>query len=154
MESTTQMESQTIEALQNLIKINIDSAKGFQHAADQIEDPKLKTLFQSLAQQRSHFADQLRGYVRMNDHEAEDSGSLKGQFHRWWLQLRKTISLDDRYAILAEAERGEDVIKERYEALLQETAGSPVNDVLLKQYGQIKQGHDTVRDLRDAAKKT
>ncbi|TWT39087.1 PA2169 family four-helix-bundle protein [Blastopirellula retiformator] len=58
----------------------------------------------------------------------------------------------DCYAILAEAEAGEDHIKHAYEDALKETAGSAMNDVLQKQYAQVKQGHDRIRDMRDAFK--
>ena len=56
----------------------------------------------------------------------------------------------DPYVILIEAERGEDHIKEAYEEVLKETAGSAMNDVLTDQYAAVKAGHDKVRDLRDS----
>lgn len=49
-----------------------------------------------------------------------------------------------------EAERGENHIKEAYEEVLQETADSPMNELLLAQYAKVKAGHDTIRDLRDS----
>jgi len=62
------------------------------------------------------------------------------------------LSGGDAYAVLAEAERGEDQIKHAYEDVLQETAGSAMNDVLQSQYAIVKAGHDKIRDLRDAHK--
>ena len=41
-------------------------------------------------------------------------------------------------------------IKARYENVLKETAGSPYNAVLQRQYASVKEAHDTIRDMRDA----
>lgn len=73
-------------------------------------------------------------------------------FHRWWLDLHGKLSGGDVYTVLAEAERGEDRIKAMYEEVIKETTGNPLNDVLHRQYAEIKKGHDNLRDLRDAVK--
>ena len=52
----------------------------------------------------------------------------------------------------AEAERGEDEIKHRYEEALKAVPGSAVEDVVRSQYERVKAGHDTIRDLRDVHK--
>ena len=56
----------------------------------------------------------------------------------------------DQHSILAECERGEDVIKNKYEDLIPKIAGSPVTSLLNQQYAQVKAAHDRIRDLRDA----
>ena len=66
--------------------------------------------------------------------------------------LREALSGNDVHAVLAEAERGEDAIKSKYEDVLQDGSAAPVSDVLQRQYVEIKQAHDRVRDLRDAWK--
>lgn len=146
------MEQETVDKLKDLTRINRDSSAGFSEAAKLVENDQLKELFTLLSQQRSRFADELNGFVELNDDDAEITTSWKSMFHRWWLDLRGKLAGGDAYAVLAEAERGEDAIKHMYEDVLKETAGNPLNDVLLKQYGEVKKGHDTVRDLRDAVK--
>lgn len=66
--------------------------------------------------------------------------------------MRSKLNSGDAYVILIEAERGEDHIKDAYEDVLKETAGSAMNDLLQSQYAKVKAGHDKVRDLRDAYK--
>ena len=44
------------------------------------------------------------------------------------------ISGGDSYAILSEAERGEDAIKGAYEEAMPSVSGSALNDVLSRQY--------------------
>jgi len=149
METTTTLNDTTLEGLQDLIKINIDSAKGFTSAADKIENEAIASLFRACGSERDRFASELRRFVHMNDEEAADSGTVKGSLHRWWLELRGTIQDGDEHAVLAEAERGEDAIKERYERVLKETAGSPLNTLLQDQYASVKGRHDQIRNLRD-----
>lgn len=139
----------TTDQLQKLIRANIDSADGFREAAEAIDDPHLTSLFYDLSTQRSNFANELQNYVEWQGLEAEDDGSFAAQVHRVWINVRGLLSGGDAYAILAEAERGEDHIKHAYEEVMKETAGCAVNDVLLSQYSKVKACHDLIRDLRD-----
>lgn len=152
LETLNQLEDQTIAKLKDLTRINIDSAAGFKEAADVVENDQLKVLFTSLSQQRGHFAQELNRHIMLDEQDTEITSSWKGMFHRWWMDLRGKLSGGDAYAVLAEAERGEDAIKQMYEDVIKQTVGSPLNDVLLAQYAEIKRGHDKVRDLRDAVK--
>lgn len=156
LETTATLKDETVERIKDLVCINKDSAEGFREAAEVVADAELKGLFGRMSSERQAFAEELRTYVLINDEDTqvgdEITGSWKGTFHRWWLNLRGTISSGDTYAVLAEAERGEDSIKAMYEEVIEETAGSPLNNVLHQQYAQVKKGHDQIRDLRDAAK--
>lgn len=149
LETKANLNEETVEALQDLIEINLDSVAGFQQAADSIDHQGLQTLFRKVASERQMHADELKGFVRYNREEPEDSGSVAGAAHRQWLNLRAAINGGDPKVVLIEAERGEDAIKEKYEDLIKKTAGSAMNDVLLRQYAEVKRHHDLVRDLRD-----
>ena len=148
LETTADLNKQTIDKLQDLIKINIDSSNGFKEVADIVDDSSLKSLFNELATTRSNFASELRNYVKLNDEEAQDSGSILAKFHRWWIDARAAVQDDEKVA-LVEAEKGEDQIKAKYEEVLKEIPGNALNDVIQKQYVEVKAGHDRVRDLRD-----
>lgn len=151
METKLNLNTETLEALQELIEINIDSAKGLREAADAIDHDQLESLFLQISVSRDAQATELQHFLRMNDEEPEDDGSVAGAVHRKWLELRAAINSGDPKVVLIEAERGEDVIKGKYENLLKETAGSAMNDVLMRQYAEVKRQHDLVRDLRDSA---
>ncbi len=151
METIAHLEPETLEKLQDLIRINIDSAKGFTAAADRVETPVIADYFRECARTRRRFADDLSQFVQLNDKEPEDEGSIRGALHRWWVGVRGALTDGDTHAVLSEAERGEDAIKHAYEKVIVETTGNPVNDVLHAQFRSIKQTHDRVRDLRDAS---
>jgi uncharacterized protein (TIGR02284 family) len=67
------------------------------------------------------------------------------------MDLRSALGGGDQ-AILDEAERGEDHIKEKYEAAIKELGSCSCTTVLRSQYAAIKAAHDKVRDLRDSYK--
>lgn len=152
LETKQTLNDKTISKLQKLIRSNIDSYDGFRESADQIDDPMVAALFREMAADRSTLAAELQDYVTWNGDEAAEDGSYAAAIHRTWIDIRSMLSGGDAYAILCEAERGEDQIKAAYEDVLKETAGSAMNDVLQHQYAQVKAGHDRIRDLRDAFK--
>jgi uncharacterized protein (TIGR02284 family) len=150
METITNLNDETIKGIQSLIEINIDSSKGFDQAAEKIENDQIANLFRECGRERDKNAGELKVAAAINNEEPEDSGSLKGTAHRWWLNIRGTVTGGNEHTVLADAERGEDAIKKRYEEVLKDTAGSPLNDVLQRQYAQVKARHDQIRDMRDA----
>lgn len=150
METITNLDKDTIKGVKSLIEINIDSSKGFETAAENIENADIAGYFRQCSARRAQFADQLKRVVDVNNADAPDDGTAKGTIHRWWLSMRGTIQNGDEHAVLAEAERGEDSIKGTYEDVLKNTAGSPLNAVLTDQYASVKETHDTIRDMRDA----
>jgi uncharacterized protein (TIGR02284 family) len=64
------------------------------------------------------------------------------------MDLRSALGGGD-HAILSEAERGEDHIKEKYEEALADLGACTCTTILRSQYEGIRAAHDKVRDLRD-----
>ena len=152
MHESSMLNEETANRVNDLIRINIDSAKGFRAAAEVVNDVGLRTRFEQYATQRDSNAQELRRFIAGSGETPEDSGSASGTAHRWWMDLRAKAAGGDAGVVLSEAERGEDAIKHTYEKALVDIAGSPVSDVLQRQYTEVKRGHDTIRDLRDAVK--
>lgn len=148
METTHDLSDETLSDLKQLIEINVDSAKGYSQAAESIDEAPIAALFRQCASERRAHVDALRRFVP----DYEPNGSITGTVHRWWLDLRSNLSSDDAYAVLAEAERGEDAIKKRYEDVLKSNPGTPLNDRLQRQYAEVKARHDQIRDMRDSRK--
>ena len=152
LETTTTLEDSTVETLQDLVKLNIDSRDGFREAAEKVERFDLASEFRKFAEERDRQAEELKVFVELNNETPPAEGSYAAALHRCWINFKNALAGDDVLAILQECERGEDVIKDAYENALKETAGSAVNDVLSTQMRQVKAVHDHVRDLRDARK--
>jgi uncharacterized protein (TIGR02284 family) len=149
-ESTSNLPSETIDKLQDLLRVNIDSENGFRDAAQQVEDVALRRIFRQFADERQNNTAELKQFVELNGEAPVEDGSVMAALHRTWMDFKAALSSNDAKAVLNEAERGEDHIKHMYEDVLTESVGSAIHDVLQHQYVKIKAAHDVVRDLRDA----
>jgi len=149
VETKTNLKPETVSKLQDLIRINIDAYDGLVESAEEISDPAIAKLFRELSQERSKLATELQDHVEWNGEEAIAAGSFAAGVHRAWINVRSKLSSGDPHVVLVEAEFGEDHIKDAYEDVLTQTAGSAMNSLLQKQYAIVKAGHDRIRDLRD-----
>jgi len=149
METKTNLDSITLKKLQQLVQINLDSEKGFNEVSHDIKDKSIAIVFTELGSQRRENASELKELITWNGEVPVEEGSYLAAFHRAWISLRELLSGGSSYAILSEAERGEDAIMKAYEDVLIATAGSAVNDVLTRQYAVVKAGYESVRDMRN-----
>jgi len=143
-----------ISVLNNLIETCKDGELGFKTAAEGLKNPAIKTKFLEYSRQRSEMARELQNEVRRLGGDPEKAGSMSGSLHRGWLDIKSAITGKDDHAILAEAERGEDVAKAAYEDALKETLTGTAQTLVQQQSLKIRQAHDAVRDLRDREKVT
>lgn len=152
-ETKLNLNDETIETLQELIQINLDSQDGFQQVADKTDEISVANLFRRLASERHEQAQELKQLVSANSEEPEDSGSFAASAHRALIDIRAALGGGAK-VMLIEAEKGEDKIKEKYEEALKGNPGTAVSDVLHRHYAAVKTAHDSVRDLRDAHKES
>jgi uncharacterized protein (TIGR02284 family) len=151
--ATMQLPEKSIDWLQDLIQLNIDSRDGFQEAADDLQNKggTLATVFRGFASQRANQARELQTLVSANAETPERDGSVAAAAHRTWMDLRSTLGGGD-HAVLSEAERGEDHIKEKYEEAIKDLGPCSCTTILRSQYEAIRAAHDQVRDMRDHCK--
>jgi uncharacterized protein (TIGR02284 family) len=141
-----------ISTLNDLIQTLKDGQEGFKQAASGVDDTQLKSTFEQFSLQRSKFAGELQSEVTgLGEPEPEDSGSVSGAMHRGWTAIKGAVTNHDRHAILAEAERGEDVAVAAYDKALEKDLPSPTKDIVTRQQREVKAAHDKIRSLRDAA---
>ncbi len=145
---------ETISTLNSLIETLKDGQEGFRQAAEAVNDSQLKTLLGEYSLQRSKFAGELQSHVvQLGESNPEDSSSTAGALHRAWINLKSAITSRNDHQILAECERGEDsAVAEYKKAMEGDALTGPARDVVSKQYAEVKQAHDRIRSLRDAAK--
>ena len=136
-----------ISTLNSLIETCNDGAKGFETAAKELRDSSARQLFQQYAQERSQFADELRAEVQRLGGRPEEGGSVSGAVHRGWMNIKDAVAGHDDKAIIAEAERGEDVAVASYQSALKEGLPADVEPTVRRQFGEVKAAHDCVRDL-------
>jgi uncharacterized protein (TIGR02284 family) len=144
------MKPETVEALQELMCALKDSVSYHQEAADKIEDKYVESELLAIASERAEICRKLSQYVAAGDENAINSGTWMGSLRTIWTAFRAGLNSGDATVVLIEAERAEDVIKNKFEIILPEIAGNPINDKLLLDYKTIKAGHDRVLAMRNA----
>jgi uncharacterized protein (TIGR02284 family) len=140
------------EVINNLIETLKDGQEGFKQAAESVRNPALKTLFSDYSQQRSRFATALQSEARSHGAKPEISSSATGALHRGWMNLKSAITGGDEHAILAECERGEDSAVEEYKKALDDDLTQSAQELVSRQFADIKAAHDRIKSLRDASK--
>src|SRR5262245_20500965 len=121
MSVTTEVTS----TLNDLIQICCDGEKGFAEAAEHVDDASLKLELTDYSLQRHDFAADLQSLVLASGEEPANHGDVAGALHRAWIDLKTKFSSNDRAAILAECERGEDAAVKAYEEAMEK--GLPVD---------------------------
>jgi uncharacterized protein (TIGR02284 family) len=137
-----------ISVINSLITTTIDSADGFERSAENADGTELEQLFRDFARERRQVATQLQEHVRSLGGEPEDDGSLKADLHRRFEDLRNAFSNGDK-AVIEEVERGEDYIKAKYEAALEDDKlGAESRSVVEQGYQSVRAGHDRASQLK------
>ena len=148
------MDAKVMQAgLNELIETLKDGQKGYAEAMTDVEGADLKDLFKKYAAQRASYITELEDQMFKLDLKPDEESSITSAVHRAFINLKGLVTGKDRHAILAECERGEDYAKAAYEkAKKMQDVPAALKTVIDKQAAGIKEAHDHIRDLRDAAK--
>lgn len=149
----TGINKEAVRTLNDLIETTLDSAEGYEAAAKDAENPRFKTLFAERARSRRQIVSALQGQVRSLGAAPEDDGTILAAAHRAFLNLKNAVTGDDE-TVVKEVERGEDHIKEKYEAALKDGRLTPAGlDAVTKAYASIKADHNRMSNLKHAMQK-
>jgi uncharacterized protein (TIGR02284 family) len=145
------METNKVTSILNgLIQTLKDGENGFRTAADGLQDPQVKSLFQQYSRQRADMAREIQSEVRRLGGDPETAGTIAGAAHRGWINITSVVSGKDDGSIIAEAERGEDAAKRAYEEALRAPLAAQTLALVREQSMKIHDAHDRVRALEKA----
>ena len=138
-----------ITTLNELIETTLDSINGYEDSAGNIDNDRLREIFRQRADERQQVVQELRSEVRRLGGDPEESGTLLGKAHQRFEDLKAAITGRDEKAIINEVERGEDYLKEKFEAALEssELTGDSRSTVE-RCYQSIRSGHDQISQLK------
>lgn len=141
--------SDAISTLNTLIATTIDSVTGYEESAQNIDNERFREIFRQRASERQEVVEQLRAEVRRLGGNPEDDGSFLGKVHQRFEDLKAAVTGRDEKAIINEVERGEDYLKEKWQAALQSgTLHGESHDLLQRLYQSVKAGHDQMSQLK------
>jgi len=138
-----------ISTLNSLIETTVDSVTGYEDSAKNVDNERFREIFRSRADERQQVVEELRGEVRRLGGDPEDSGSFMGKAHQRFEDLKAAITGRDEKSIINEVERGEDYIKEKFEAALQsDDLGAESREVVQRCFQSVREGHDQMSQLK------
>ncbi|MEM7728131.1 MAG: PA2169 family four-helix-bundle protein [Pseudomonadota bacterium] len=110
----------TIEELNDVTRLMIDSFKGYSEAADEADDSfALKSEFAKRAEERSKHIASIQNYVRQLGGEPSTHGTMRGAVHRGWMNFANVFRDDEKGAIES-VENGEQFLANRIEDCIQD----------------------------------
>lgn len=141
----------TIEVFNDLIRVNNDRIAGYEKAAKETkdEDADLRGLFTSMAEESRDLAAALTNYVQVTGENTTKGTSAAGKIYRVWMDIKATFTGNDRKAILASCEAGEDAAQRAYEKALEEELSDEGRQIIIEQKNKLRRSHDKVKKLRD-----
>ncbi len=138
------------EVVNDLIEINNDRVAGYTKAAGKSSDKDLQDLFEFMVTQSREFINELRRLVRKEGEEPVEGTTLKGKIYRAWMEVKISFSGNDRKAVLASCEYGEDAAQKAYTSALEsDDLSTEVRSVIIDQQEVLRRSHDRIKQLRD-----
>lgn len=111
--------------LNNLLEKTYDAEKGFKLVQNKIDNTTTKKFLNDRAEQRAEFAHELKKEILQYGELPENTGSVKGDIHRAWMDLKAAVSSNESEKLLQEVERGEKASLEEYNEIIND------NDMVL-----------------------
>jgi len=141
------------QKLNKLIEKNNDACLGYKSASENVSNEQLKSFFERQAITRSRFANELKSELKQIHPAAElnNTGSLTGDLHRGWMDIKAAFSNESEEEVLEECIRGEKASMDEYHEVLENVANLPqsVCETIQKQHKEIHETVNTVQRLED-----
>ncbi|MBL7560622.1 PA2169 family four-helix-bundle protein [Olleya sp. YSTF-M6] len=147
---TTQSNQEVVSSLQDLLQKNYDAEAGYKQVMTKTDNEPLKNWLQQKALQRNTFATELDYQIRKHNAEPKASGTIKGDLHRGWINIKSTLSADTDEALMEECIRGEKAsIKEYEDQLKNFNTDTEIQTIVQSQLTTVKSALNTVKRLED-----
>ncbi|MGC4038799.1 MAG: PA2169 family four-helix-bundle protein [Chitinophagaceae bacterium] len=146
----------SIEALNDLVRINNDRIEGYRKAADEIKntDADLKELFLKMADESYTYKQEIEEKIESLGGDIATGTTVSGKIYRAWMDVKNTFSGKNRKAVLTSCEYGEDKAQEAYESALGPDAdlSADTRQLIMRQKNSLKNSHDLIKRSRDLQK--
>jgi hypothetical protein len=155
----------TIEALKELIAARREAEQGLRICIEHVRERRLRTLLLSHLHECVQAQQELQSLVRLLGGELAVTTQESGTARRRWAELRAalhaaraageagaacaTLACNEDEIILDECERGESRALEVYRNALDDPLPSLVRAVVLRQFEDVMNNHDQIRDMRN-----
>jgi uncharacterized protein (TIGR02284 family) len=149
----TKAVEESIEIVNDLIKINHDRIRGYEKAIENTDsmEAELRTLFSRLMEESHDYTRELTAVVTNMGGEPATDTTVPGKLYHAWMDVKATFSGNDTKSTLAACEFGEDAAQKAYAKALDNDSPLPtdVYDLIKRQKSLLRGSHDLVKQFRD-----
>lgn len=144
-----QGQEHAVRVLNSLIETTLDSANGYRDAAEGAESPPIRTLLTRKASAREDLSRRLQSEVRSFGAEPKSDQSAMGKAHNVFTELKGKVMGRDDDSVLAEVDRGERFIEEKFEdAARDPDLPDDVRRLIEAECAAIRSDHEEVTRLK------
>jgi uncharacterized protein (TIGR02284 family) len=138
--------SSDITSLYELLE---DSKRGYAECAADVNDAALKDKFQWLHNQRQRLLDEFKREAGISlGEKLEEKPTIKGVFHRLFVDIKSLLAGGDKDAIIREIQNGESYLVNAYEEiLLKHNVPDNLANLFRKQLSQVKTDLTSVKSF-------
>lgn len=130
----------TASNLESLIRITIDSAEGYERAAETAKSEQLKQVLREQSKKRRDTVAELNEELVRIGGNAQERGSAAGAVHHVWTRISDAFSDGDE-AATERVEEGEDYIESKFREALDHNDWDPrTREILQRAHSQIAEG--------------
>jgi len=130
-----------VTVLNSLIETTLDSADGYRRSAEEATNHRFSSEFRDRANERQQVVSRLQEEVRRLGGTPEDDGSVLAAAHRAFLSIRDRLTGSDDKSVLAEVDRGESYLDEKWQAALKDDQLSAETRTAISQlYDSVRSG--------------
>lgn len=130
----------TKSELKSVLTRVVDSADGYESAAQDADQGRFAIMFKEKAQERRGFATEIRNHLNTLGEQVDEDGSLLAAGHRVFKDIRDKVTGSDDQAIIKEVDRGESTLLKTYDSALEDIpASDQAYQMLSKQRESVTQ---------------
>lgn len=148
-----QTNTNLIEVLNDLVKINNDRITGYEKASDEATDTDidLKGMFRKMANDSRNNVRELSELIQKTGGDVATDTTVSGKIYRAWMDVKSAFTGGDRKGILSSCEYGEDAAQKAYESALNSDAeiDAESRQLIMSQKSSLKESHDIIKKYRD-----
>ena len=111
-----------VNRINGLLAKNKDMEKAYRKCAKSTSNPILRNLFNGKAEERHVFGNELKNEIFHLGGEVQQEGTLRGDIHRMWIDVKTLMSSNEDEVLLEECKHGEEAFIKEYKTFLGEVA--------------------------------
>ncbi len=135
--------------IDDLLEACEDARRGYEAAAEKVDDEVVAAAFRIYGVQRAEFAAELANIGATFGVEEEEDGTMEGFFRRAWLAVKSAFTDGDPESVLESVIEIEEETVEAYTAALEASLPPHVDGPVRRQYTKVQDALTHLRQLEE-----